>query len=132
VTSFAIQAMQILYSRFQNYSHFEITPLTKALKFLEGAINENGTYSSWFDKKENANSTACALSALIGETVPGTEIVTKASNGLAIFKIKNEAGYSFLKGEKSNALSTAQAAIALGDLKNIMPVWEKLYLDSNA
>jgi len=98
--------------------------LDDAIKFLEGRIGENGTFSSY--GSENANSTAIALSALSGYGHLG-ETIEKATAGLALFRL-GDGRYSFLEGGEANALATAQAAIALGDLENNMSVWERLYL----
>jgi hypothetical protein len=115
VTAFAIFAMRLL--------DRESEPLERALKFLEGRVGENGVFGSF--GSDNANSTALAASALIGHG----NFCERAAEGLALFKLK-DGRYSFLEGGSANALATAQAAIALYDLKNNMSVWEKLYLAS--
>jgi hypothetical protein len=141
MTAFVIAALG-LYFRNENdisgvYLWIDMEPLISAMRFLTQNINANGTFSSWFSGDENANSTACALSALIGfygDGGGGAEIIEQASGGLALFRVKNrnrnETGYSYLRGgRRPDALSTAQAAIALGDFINNISVWEKLYLD---
>jgi len=124
MTAFAIQALKLLYRNDDpNIDPDSDTwPLVNAIKFLEDNISDDGTFSSF--GSENANSTAVALSALDGEHRQ------RAFDALALFKVKGEAGYSFLQGGRSDAKATAQVAIALGDFKNNMSVWEKLYLDS--
>jgi len=102
----------------------------EAVKFLEDKITENGAFKDIFSKNENANSTACALSALIGyygDTQ--NEIIQKIADGLELFKVKDkkEVGYSYLIDGKIDTLATAQALIALCDLQNKTSVWEKLY-----
>ena len=97
--------------------------LEDAVAFLEENINENGTFSSY--GSENANSTACALSAFICAGYDG-EIKDRATEGLELFRVE-DGGYAFLVGGSAAALATAQAAIALGDLKNGSSVWERLY-----
>jgi len=135
VTSFVMSALQLIYRNDDPTRRisYDTSLMLPALEFLENNINENGTFSSY--GSENANSTACALTALAGSYGDET-LRQKAADGLALFKVKNkkETGYSFLNdGEnKINALATAQCAIALGDLKNKTSVWEKLYLDSLA
>ncbi|MCL2095765.1 MAG: hypothetical protein FWH10_02540, partial [Oscillospiraceae bacterium] len=57
------------------------------------------------------------------------EMGEKTIAGLSLFKLTDSAGYSHTIGGRENALATSQAAIALGDVKNNMSVWEKLYLD---
>ncbi|MCL2159707.1 MAG: terpene cyclase/mutase family protein [Oscillospiraceae bacterium] len=98
--------------------------LEDAVAFLEENINENGTFSSY--GSENANSTACALSAFICYGYDG-EIKDRATEGLELFRGEEGTGYAFLVGGRADALATAQAAIALGDLKNTSSVWERLY-----
>ena len=139
ITAFAIPALWRIMRSYQTIT-FDLEFLKRAVNFLENNINENGTFSSY--DNENANSTACVLSALIGYyghyinvEIPN-EIMQKAADGLALFKVydkdKKQTGYSFLIDGRINTLATAQAAIALGDLKNKTSVWDKLYLDSVA
>jgi len=133
VTAFAIPFFQLIYRNDGPVmSRTDVRPRTNAVEFLENRIGENGTFASYGN--ENANSTACALSALIGYYNYLNETIRKGSEGLDIFIVqdKKDVGYSFLIGGKIDTLATAQAAIALGDLKNKMSVWEKLYLDSVA
>ena len=122
MTAFAIQAMRFIENPYYSVVTFITPTFIEAVNFLESSINENGTFTSYGN--ENAESTACAFSALIGGYNAAAE---KASDGLALFKVKKEIGYSHLKGGKSDVLATAQAAIALSDLKNNACVWEKLY-----
>ena len=132
VTAAAIQALQLLAS--YNSSVGVKKTFDGAVIFLETNINENGTFSSY--DTENANSTACAISALISctnEDAYSTENQTlkNAIDGLAVFKMPKETGYSYKEGDKNNnPLATAQAAIALSDVKNKTSVWETLYIDS--
>ena|GEM_PF-3254674 len=135
MTAFAIPAMLLLYGLYEPdgpviYNYKDINVLVNAVEFLESNINENGTFGSY--GSENANSTACALSALTGYYKNDeNEIIQKISDGLALFKVKDkkQTGYSYLENGRVDTLATAQAAIALGDLRNKTSVWEKLYLE---
>jgi hypothetical protein len=131
VTAFVISALRLIYRNDDPAIRvsYDKSIMLPAAEFLENNINENGTFSSY--GSENANSTSCAISALTG-WYGDTEIMQKAINGLELFKAKEkkDIGYSFLIGGRIDTLATAQAAIALGDLKNKTSVWEKLYLDS--
>ena len=135
MTALVIPALQLLFTNPPGiYWADDISPLTNAVKFLEGQIGENGTFS--YSGEDNANSTACALSALVGfykddgSSEDSNEIIKKTAEGLALFRVKRKPAYAYLINGKTDILATAQAAIALGDLKNKMSVWEKLYLDS--
>ena len=150
MTAFAVQAMKLLYRNDDPNINpdMDTMPMTNAVKFLEDNIGENGAFSSF--GSDNANSTAVAFSALLFQAPCLSfhedlwsdefdwsdmvrirkELIEKSFDGLMTFKVKGEAGYAFTKGGKSNALATTQAAIALGDYKNKISVWEKLYLDS--
>ena len=136
VTAFAVMALCLMYKN----DNADISPLDNAVKFLEDKMSENGVFSSYTN--ENANSTACALSALIccayginsdDRDLTGlTDLINKTAKGLDYFKVKEkkEVGYSYLKNGKSDILATAQSAVALSDLENKTSVWEKLYLES--
>lgn len=115
-TAFALPALMLIDS----------STRSNAASFLHNSINEDGTFTSW--EKANANSTACALSALIGSYGLEDETVKKAQEGLKLFE--KSGGYSFLQDDKRNELATAQSAVALGDLKNGTNVWHKLYSES--
>ena len=129
VTAFVISALQLIYRNDDPGMRvaYDRSIITPALEFLKNNINENGTLSSYGN--ENAESTACALSALIDWGMDD-EAMQILSDGLALFKVKNENKYSHLKGGKADPLATAQTAIALGCLKNKTSFWEKLYLES--
>lgn len=130
MTAFAIPALKLLaYNQAAEVREI----LDNAVIFLETSINGNGTFSSY--DIENANSTACAVSALVSYTNADAysdenETLKNAMSGLSVFKVPKEAGYAYRTSEKSDSLATAQAAIALGDAKNKTSVWEKLYNDS--
>ena len=126
VTAFAVFALHLM------CKGGESEPISKAMDFLAGSMGSDGTFSSYGN--ENSNSTACALSAfIIRQNYAGGEAaaIGKASNGLSLFLAKG-GGYSFLKDGEANQLATAQAAIALGDLKNNMSAWERLYRNFNS
>ena len=110
------------------------TNLDNAVKFLENSVSPDGTFLSIIaNQAENSNSTSVALSALVcyyGDDGSSNDTIKKIRSGLDIFKVKDDAGYSYLKGGSNNMLATAQAAVALGDVKNKTSVWEKLYNDS--
>jgi len=131
MTAFAVMALQLLHLPKSSDEKVKVgsgMQIKFAAEFLESKISENGTFGSF--GKENANSTACALSALIGYYGDSdNEIIQKATDGLELFKVndKKEVGYCYLIDGRVDTLATAQAAIALGDLKNKMSVWEKLY-----
>ena len=127
VTAFAVSALWLIYSYNETTVRFGSAAIDAAVKFLEDSVGENGALSSFGNA--NANSTAAALSSLSRQSENG-ELLQKIADGLMLFKVKGEAGYSFLEGGASNALATAQAAIALRDYKNRTSVWEKLYLES--
>jgi len=131
MTALVIPVLQLLYTNPSGmYFDTDISPLTNAVKFLESQIGENGMFS--YSGEDNANSTACALTALVGyykDDGNANEIIKKASDGLSLFRVNKKAEYAYLKNGKADILATAQAAIALGDLKNKMSVWEKLYLE---
>ena len=141
MTAFVIQALKLYYKANPPGDDVDLdkSMLINAVKFLESKIKPNGVFTSSFNNQEdeNANSTAVALSALISyygddesSDSNSNGIIKKASDGLALFRVKNEAGYMYLKGGKTDALATAQAAISLGDLKNKKSVWESLYDES--
>ena len=126
ITAFAIPALKLAHDNLLANYDIEHYPPAIAVRFLESQINENGTFSSY--GIENSNSTACALSALIMYYKDdANETVKKAADGLKLFTAKKGVGYSYLMDGDVNALATAQAAIALGDLENKTSVWEKLY-----
>ncbi|MCL2772136.1 MAG: hypothetical protein FWD71_02195, partial [Oscillospiraceae bacterium] len=109
--------------------------MQNAVKFLENNVGDDGACASVSaNATENSNSTAVALSALVGyynDDGSANENIKKVIGGLDIFKLTTVAGYSYLKdGLSANVLSTSQAAIALGDLKDKTSVWQKLYSDS--
>ena len=132
MTAFTVIALKLL-ENFFFYDYFDISTLENAVKFLENNINENGTFTSY--GSQNANSTACALSALVQYySVYGEyqEILLKASDALALFVAKKDVGYFYSEKnntDKADSLATAQVAIALGDLTNGTSVWEKLYYE---
>ena len=144
MTAFMIPALNLLLYKsddpLMDFFDMDMSCIKNAVKFLEDNIGDDGTFGSF--GSENANSTACALSALIDwyfgnpavyeEDAVSNEIIQKAADGLALFKVKDkkEPGYSYLKDGRADSLATAQAAIALGDLKNKTSVWDKLYLES--
>ena len=134
-TAMMIPVLQLLYKNDNPNieNDMDMSPLYNAVKFIESQIHENGAFE--FYGEENANSTACALSALIAfykDDGSSIEMIKKASDGLANFRLRGKAAYSCVINGRSDLLATAQAAIALGDLKNKTSVWEKLYLDKNA
>lgn len=117
MTAFAVTALNLICSYSESGTAFNTSVFDAAVKFLEDSACEN------------ASSAAAVLSALSGQ-YEKSGLLQKISDRLMLFKVSGEAGYSFLEGEKSNAPATAQAAIALSDYKNNIPVWEKLYLES--
>ena len=133
-TALMIPVLQLIYRNDNPMIKIDMdmSPLYNAVKFLESQIGEKGTFA--FYDEANANSTACALSALIAfykDDGGSNEIIKKAYDGLANFRLKGKPDYSCVINGRSDLLATAQAAIALGDLKNKTSVWEKLYLDKN-
>ena len=127
VTAFMIPVLKFLYDP----SIWAVVPpepvmaAYKPTEFLRNNINEDGTFTSW--GSANANSTAVAISGLISYFHPEHEIIKQAQEGLSLFE--KSGGYAFTQGTERDNLSTAQGAIALGDLKNGMNVWIKLYLE---
>ena len=138
MTALVIPVLQLLLyhadDSIDNFMYRDESPLTNAVKFLESQIGENGAFS--YSGEDNSASTACAITAFAGyykddgSSENSPEIIKKAYDGLANFRVKRKAAYAYLINEKADIISTAQVAIALGDLKNKTSVWEKLYTDS--
>jgi hypothetical protein len=125
MTAFAATALLLHNEETGTYSVVRppLLAYSYAMAFLLENIGENGAFTSF--GSQNANSTAVAMSALIGAVNENI-----ALDSLAIFKLPDAPGYSFLEGGRPDALATAQAAIALADLINGQSFWYKLYQDS--